>query len=92
MAYIISGLIISIFIAVGASRLGYSGLIWFVAMFFGGLFTLGLISALPDRELERKRSSELANLRLELANARRVTEPDIGVSDKTIGDRKTIRE
>ena len=92
MGYIIVSIIICCYIAVGASRLGYSGLIWFVAMFFGGPFTLGLISALPDRQLERKRISELASLQAELANARHVIESDTGVSDETIGDRMTIRE
>jgi len=91
MGFIIILIVVSISVGFGASRLGYSGLIWFVAMIFGGPFTLGLIAALPDRQLDRKRSSELANLRLELANAQRGTDPDTGISDETIGDLKTIR-
>jgi hypothetical protein len=92
MGAIIIGIIVGIYVAIGASRLGYSGLVWFVAIIFGGPFTLGLISALPDRQLERKRNSELANLRLELANAQRVAEPNTVVSDGTIGNLKTIRD
>jgi hypothetical protein len=83
--------IISIAVGVGASRVGYSGLIWFVAMFFGGPFTLGLVSALPDRELDKKRSRELASLRLELESAHRIAEPGIEVPEQTIGGRETIR-
>jgi len=92
VAYIIIAFIVGVYVAIGASRLGYSGLVWFIAMIFGGPFTLGLISALPDRRLEEKRSSELANLRLELANAQRVAEPNTEVSDRTIGNLKTIRD
>jgi hypothetical protein len=90
MAYII-GLIIAIFVAIGARRLGYSGIVWFFAMGFGGPFTLGLVSALPDRALERKRRNLLTELQLELVNARRITGETTVIDSETIGQHPTTR-
>jgi len=93
---LIIAVIVSIIVAVGAARLGYSGILWFFAFLFGGAFTLGLIAALPDRKLAQKRESELADLQRELAAVtplppfRSVTRGD--VLPETIGNRDTIRE
>jgi hypothetical protein len=84
--------IVSGAVGVGARRLGYSGFLWFIAQLFGGWFALGMVSALPDRTLEQRRSRELADLQLEMQKARQLASSSTAASSETIGDWKTIRE
>jgi len=90
LLFLIIPLLIAIIVGFAASRRGYSGLVWFVAYIFGGWFTLGPMSSLPDRKLEARRVRELADLQAELAKVRQTPAADRAISDGTLGDQKTI--
>lgn len=84
-------LVISVYMGKGARRRGYSGLLWFVPSFLSPWFTLGLIAALPDRRLERRREEDIAALRLEAAQVQPTTTAAVDVVDGTVGDQLTVR-
>jgi hypothetical protein len=90
MGALIASFVIAVAVAVGASGMGYSAVLWFFAMFLGGPFTLGLVSALPDRRLERKRAEEIDALAGEAATVDRVI-ASAPVADATIGSFETVR-
>src|ERR1051325_630393 len=89
LVQLIVATIICCFIAAGTARLGLSRIVWFFAVLFGGAFSLGLITALPDRKLERRRVVDLETLRRELADVVPPAASELAVRGETIGDQLT---
>lgn len=82
----------SIFVAHRSRKIGYSGLLWGVVTFLlGPLVTIGLLGALPDRSLERKRRREMDLLETQLAQAALPVHGAVPVPRETVSDLKTIR-
>ncbi|HYN20883.1 MAG TPA: hypothetical protein VE078_07985 [Thermoanaerobaculia bacterium] len=91
MGYI--GLILlSIFIAFRSRKIGYSGLLWGIVSFLlGPLIALGLLGALPDRSLEKKRRREMKLLEAQLAQVVLPARAVASLPRETVSDFETIR-
>ncbi len=84
---IIIYLIICAVLGVKMNRIGYSGLLWFFATFFGGIVSFVLASSLPNRNLELLKVEEEALLDQQLRQASLpVTEGGAVVPRATISD------
>ena len=88
MGAIIGQLIISTLLGVKMNRIGYSGLLWFFATFFGGgIVTFVLATSLPNRKLELLKVEEETLLDQQLRQASLpVTEGEAAVPRATISD------
>jgi hypothetical protein len=85
--------IISVFVAVRARQLGYSGLLWFFASFLSmPLAAIGLLGALPNRRVDTIRKEEMQLLERQLKHARLTTRDDLPAPHGTISDTKTLRD
>jgi len=79
--------IICTVLGVKMNRIGYSGLLWFFATFFGGIVAFILATSLPNRNLEFLRVEEEALLDQQLRQASLpVTEGGAVVPRATISD------
>jgi len=92
---LIQVIIASIFIGRGARRHGYSGTLWaFVALLSWPMFTLMLLSGLPDRRIARRRQEERDLLERQLSKRRtmqRSAREMLTDATSTINDAQTIR-
>jgi Na+/H+-dicarboxylate symporter len=66
---LVVGIIFCIVVSSKVSRIGYSGLLWFIAMAFGGIVALVLAASLPNRTIELRRGTEEALLERQLSQA-----------------------
>lgn len=93
MVLIIVIIILSVFIAVRARQLGYSGLLWFFFSFLSApLVAIGLLGALPNRSLDKIRKEEWELLEHQLLHAHRFTPAEQPIPKETISDSKTLRD
>jgi hypothetical protein len=85
--------IVCVFIGIRAREMGYSGLLWFFTSFLcGPLSSLYLLTALPNRNIEKKRKKEMILLKEQLSkNAFTRRGGSSSISHHTISDDKTMR-
>jgi hypothetical protein len=62
--------LIALYVGGKLHTLGYSGTLWAVVFFFGGVVALPLAASVPDRRVERQRKKEQALLDAQLQQAR----------------------
>ena len=86
------GIILSLAAFYSARKIGYSGLLWFIASFFyWPLACLYILAALPNKKLDKRRREEMILLQEQLAKKRRLENPSSSsIPQHTISDEKTI--
>jgi membrane protein CcdC involved in cytochrome C biogenesis len=88
---LIGNMIFAIILSRKLSRIGYSGLLWFVAILFGGIVPFVLASSLPNRNFELRREVEEALLERQLRQASLpVADGETAVPRGTISDDLTL--
>jgi hypothetical protein len=86
-AQLIVLLIVSGVLGSKMNRIGYSGILWFLATFFGGFVAFVLATSLPNRNLDLLRSSETELLDKQLVQASLpVTDGAAVIPRRTISD------
>lgn len=91
---IIFSLLITGFIALKSRQMGYNGILWFfVSCLINPFWALGLLSALPNRSMDRKRIKDMKILEKQLSQVKfPVTESNKILPERsTISDKVTIR-
>ncbi|MDZ7962865.1 MAG: hypothetical protein RMY34_34195 [Aulosira sp. DedQUE10] len=90
---LVKTIVVCIFIGIRAREIGYSGLLWFfISLLYSPLASLYLLTALPNRNIEKKRKKEIILLKEQLSkNASARIKGSSPISDHTISDDKTIR-
>jgi hypothetical protein len=86
-------IIVCVFIARSAREMGYSAWLWFfTSLLYAPLASLYLLTALPNRNIEKKRKKEMILLKEQLSkNAFARRGGSSPISDHTISDDKTMR-
>ncbi len=80
------------FVAHRSRKIGHSALLWgFVTLLIEPLVTIGLVGALPDRTLEKKRHREMELLEAQIVQAGLTVRDTTPVPRETVSDLKTVR-